>query len=64
MRLAGVESAHALFIGDSRNDVVAARAAGVTCVAVTYGYNHGRPIAEENPACVLNNLAELLTESR
>jgi phosphoglycolate phosphatase len=60
MRLAGVESAHALFIGDSRNDVLAAKAAGVQCVALNYGYNHGRPIAEENPAYVLASLVDLL----
>ncbi|MDH1491596.1 phosphoglycolate phosphatase, partial [Ectopseudomonas oleovorans] len=53
MRLAGVEAAQALFIGDSRNDVLAARAAGVPCIAVSYGYNHGRPIAEEEPSLVV-----------
>lgn len=60
MRLAGVEAAQSLFIGDSRNDVLAARAAGVPCIAVSYGYNHGRPIAEEKPNLVVDNLAELL----
>lgn len=60
MQLARVDADQALFVGDSRNDVLAARAAGVLCVALSYGYNHGRPIAEENPAQVLNNLAGLL----
>ena len=60
MRLAGVEAAQSLFIGDSRNDVLAARAAGVPCIAVSYGYNHGRPIAEEKPGLVVDSLAELL----
>lgn len=60
MRLAGVEAAQSLFVGDSRNDVLAARAAAVPCVAVSYGYNHGRPIAEEKPNLVVDNLAELL----
>lgn len=60
MQLAKVDAAQALFVGDSRNDVLAAKAAGVTCVALSYGYNHGRPIAEENPARVLDNLSELL----
>ena len=60
MRLAGVEAAQSLFVGDSRNDVLAARAAAVPCVAVSYGYNHGRPIAEERPSLVVDNLAELL----
>lgn len=60
MRLAGVEATQSLFVGDSRNDVLAARAAGVPCVAVSYGYNHGRPIAEEEPSLVVESLAELL----
>ena len=60
MRLAGVEAAQSLFIGDSRNDVLAARAAGVPCIAVSYGYNHGRQIAEEEPSLVVDSLAELL----
>jgi phosphoglycolate phosphatase len=60
LQLARIEAGQALFIGDSRNDVLAAKAAGVACVALTYGYNHGRPIAEENPARVLDNLRELL----
>ncbi len=60
MRLAGVEAAQSLFVGDSRNDVLAARAAAVPCIAVSYGYNHGRPIAEERPSLVVDSLAELL----
>lgn len=60
MHLAGVTAAQSLFIGDSRSDVLAARAAAVPCVAVSYGYNHGRPIAEEEPQQVVDSLAELL----
>ena len=57
---AAVAPMQALFVGDSRNDVLAARAAGVPCVALTYGYNHGRPIAEEQPALVLDDLRQLV----
>ncbi|MGE8497678.1 MAG: phosphoglycolate phosphatase [Pseudomonas sp.] len=60
LELAGIPRSQALFVGDSRNDVLAARAAGVTCVALSYGYNHGRPIAEEEPALVLDDLRALL----
>ncbi|KAB0546160.1 phosphoglycolate phosphatase [Pseudomonas argentinensis] len=60
MRLAGVSQEQSLFVGDSRSDVLAARAAGVPCVAVSYGYNHGRPVAEEAPQLVVDSLAELL----
>ena len=60
LRLARVEPTQALFVGDSLNDVRAAKAAGVPCVALSYGYNHGRPIAEEHPAQVLDCLSGLL----
>ncbi len=56
----GATPAESLFIGDSRNDVLAARAAGVPCVAVSYGYNHGRPIDEEEPQLVLDDLRQLV----
>ena len=59
MDKAGVVAADALFVGDSRNDVRAAHAAGVTCVALSYGYNHGEPIAAERPALVLDDLRQL-----
>ncbi len=38
----GVEPARALMVGDSINDVQAARAAGIAVVCVPYGYNEGR----------------------
>ena len=60
MQMAGVAPARALFVGDSRNDVLAAKAAGVACVALSYGYNHGRPVAEESPSLVIDDLRALL----
>ena len=60
MKMANARPRHALFIGDSRSDVMAAKAAGVACVAMSYGYNHGRPISEESPALVLDDLRELI----
>lgn len=60
MQMAKVAPEQSLFIGDSRNDVLAARAAGVRVVAVSYGYNHGRPIAEENPDLLVDSLDALI----
>jgi phosphoglycolate phosphatase len=37
----GVAPAATLMVGDSQNDVRAARAAGVAVVCVPYGYNEG-----------------------
>jgi phosphoglycolate phosphatase len=41
----GVAAAEAVMIGDSANDVVAARAAGVRVVLVESGYNEGESVA-------------------
>ena len=49
-----------VMIGDSRNDVEAARAAGVPVVAVNYGYNQGREIEREQPDRIVADLRELL----
>ncbi|WP_414154675.1 phosphoglycolate phosphatase [Pseudomonas sp. BNK-43-a] len=60
MKMAGIAPEQSLFVGDSRSDVQAARAAGVKSVGLTYGYNHGRPIDEESPSLVLDDLRLLL----
>jgi phosphoglycolate phosphatase len=60
LQLAEVAASEALFVGDSRSDVQAAKAAGVLCVAMSYGYNHGEPISAESPALVLDDLRLLL----
>ena len=56
----GVKPEQCLMVGDSRNDIAAARAANMPVVAVDYGYNHGRPVAMENPDLLLGDLRELL----
>ena len=40
----GVEPAAAVAIGDSENDAIAGRAAGMATLTVPYGYNHGQPV--------------------
>ncbi|MEZ1318464.1 phosphoglycolate phosphatase [Pseudomonas fluorescens] len=60
MKMANIPASQSLFVGDSRSDVLAAKAAGVKCVALSYGYNHGRPIAEESPALVIDDLRKLI----
>lgn len=49
-----------LFVGDSRNDILAAQGAGCPCVGMTFGYNYGEPIASSNPDLILDNFNELL----
>ena len=43
--LLGTLPARTLMVGDSSNDAQAARAAGCPVLLVSYGYNHGEPIA-------------------
>lgn len=50
---------HALMIGDSVNDVQAARAAGFQVICVPYGYNHGEDIQLAKPDAVIDTLAKL-----
>ncbi|HNE01155.1 MAG TPA: phosphoglycolate phosphatase [Plasticicumulans sp.] len=55
----GVHISRCLMVGDSRNDIGAARNAGCPVVAVPYGYNHGRDIREFAPDIVIDSLSEL-----
>jgi phosphoglycolate phosphatase len=48
-----------LMVGDSSNDVQAARAAGFNIICVPYGYNHGNDIRDSSPDLVVENLLEL-----
>jgi len=49
-----------VMIGDSAADVSAAQAAGIPCVAVTYGYNFGRSVQALGADAVVDSLSELL----
>ena len=46
-------------IGDSNSDISAAKTAGCYSVGVSYGYNHGRPISDENPDWLCDSLKQL-----
>lgn len=54
----GTAAAHTLMVGDSQNDAVAARAAGCPVALVTYGYNHGEPIAHAPHDWLLDALSD------
>lgn len=53
------EPERAVMVGDSMSDLKSASAAGVKCVAVSYGYNHGVSISDANPALLVDSLSEL-----
>ena len=48
-----------LMLGDSISDVKAARAAGFDIICMSYGYNHGNDIADENPDLVIDSMSQL-----
>lgn len=52
-------AAQSLMVGDSVNDVQAARAAGIPVVCVSYGYNEGRDPRTLECDALLDSLAEL-----
>jgi phosphoglycolate phosphatase len=51
--------ARTLMVGDSSNDAAAARAAGCPVVLVSYGYNHGEPVASAGADAVVDSLVEV-----
>jgi phosphoglycolate phosphatase len=55
----GSEPARTLMVGDSSNDAQAARAAGCPVVLLSYGYNHGEPVASAGADAVLDRIDEL-----
>ena len=55
----GVAPARTLMVGDSSNDVKAARGAGCPVVLVSYGYNHGEPVTGAGADAVIDRLDEL-----
>jgi phosphoglycolate phosphatase len=54
-----VPASAALMVGDSINDVQAARAAGIPVVCVSYGYNEGRDPRTLDCDALLDTLADL-----
>ena len=60
----GVSPAKALFIGDSVNDFLAARAAGCPAFMLPYGYNEGRSVDELDADAVVSDIRHAAEISR
>lgn len=54
----GVSAAEAVMVGDSRNDVLAARRAGVRSIVLSFGYAHG-PVVELDADMIIHNFRDL-----
>ncbi len=52
----GTSPARTLMVGDSSNDARAARSAGCPVVLVSYGYNHGEPVAAAGADAVVDRI--------
>lgn len=49
-----------VMIGDSKNDILAAKAAKMQSIALTYGYNYGEDISIYQPELIIDNFVDLL----
>lgn len=50
-----------LFVGDSKNDICAAKNAQCKTVGLTYGYNYSESITESHPDYVFDDFKDILT---
>ncbi|MDF7666943.1 phosphoglycolate phosphatase [Orbaceae bacterium ESL0727] len=57
----GLFSHQLLFVGDSKNDINAAKNAYCPTVGLTYGYNYGVSIATSEPDFLLDDFKDILT---
>lgn len=58
-----VSPSQCVMVGDSKNDIQAAKAANIKSVGLTYGYNYGESIAAYQPDWVFNSFSEILSIS-
>jgi len=54
-----VSAGESLFVGDSSIDIATAKAAGVICWAVPYGYNMGQPIENSVPDRIVPTIKDV-----
>ncbi len=55
----GVRVEQAVLVGDSVNDIKAARAAGMPVICVSYGYNQGVDLVKLEPDAIIDSFKEL-----
>ncbi|TAN27335.1 MAG: phosphoglycolate phosphatase [Castellaniella sp.] len=56
--LLDIQPTQALFIGDSINDALAARSAGIRMLALPYGYNEGNPVQSLPVDAIVGSIIE------
>ena len=50
----------AIMIGDSKSDILAAKAANIDVIALSYGYNQGENLADYNPQYLCDNFLDII----
>ena len=63
----GFSTAQSYMIGDSKNDILAGKNAGIDTLAVSYGYNYGEDIRQSEPTHTFDDfgaLTEFLSHAR
>lgn len=55
----GVSTNDAVMVGDSYNDILAARNASITSIGLTYGYNRGLDIRDSSPDYVFDDFCSV-----
>jgi phosphoglycolate phosphatase len=55
-----VSAEESVMVGDSKNDILAAKAAGIDSIGLTYGYNYGENIAACGPDWCFDSFDELV----
>jgi len=58
-RKLGVDPQEMVYVGDTATDILAAHAAGCPAIAVSYGYNHKRPLGELSPEAQIDRFPDL-----
>jgi phosphoglycolate phosphatase len=56
----GVEVEQCLMVGDSKNDILAAKAAKMESIGLTYGYNYGEDIGLHKPEAVFSDFSDII----
>ena len=57
----GVLPSECVMVGDSKNDILAAKAANIKSIGLTYGYNYGESIATYQPDWVFDSFSDILS---
>lgn len=55
-----IEIDKCVMIGDSKNDILAARACAMDSIAVSYGYNYGEDISIYEPDFIVDSFADIM----